>query len=157
MQLPGFAGIATAIGLFAIVWLTVWLRTKPPSFNYFEPEGAEGEFGQRLLPIYLDITKLILGIAAGSIVLLVGSSNLVQQSSGRSLKSFASPMFMVAMSIIYGVLFMTLLVLNYEHHRHNPASNSYTRLKYARNQALGFSALSCFCIGYAWLVVSATR
>jgi hypothetical protein len=64
---------------------------------------------------------------------------------------------MVAMSIIYGVLFMTLLVLNYEHHRHNPASNSYTRLKYARNQALGFSALSCFCIGYAWLVVSATR
>ena len=157
MLLPGFPGIATSLGLFAIVWLTVWLRTKPPSSNYFESEGEEGEFGKRLLPIYLDITKLILGIAAGSIVLLVGSSNLVQQSGGRSLKSFASPMFMVAMSIIYGVLFMTLLVLNYEHHRHNPASNSYTRLKYARNQSLGFSALSCFCIGYAWLVVDATR
>ena len=104
-----------------------------------------------------DITKLILGIAAGSIVLLVGSSNLVQQSGGRSLKSFASPMFMVAMSIVYGVLFMTLLVLNYEHHRYNPSSNSYTRFKYTRNQALGFSALACFCIGYAWLVVAATR
>ena len=107
--------------------------------------------------MYLDITKLILGIAAGSIVLLVGSSNLVQQSGGRSLKSFASPMFMVAMSIVYGVLFMTLLVLNYEHHRYNPSSNSYTRFKYTRNQALGFSALACFCIGYAWLVVAATR
>lgn len=156
MLLPGFAGIATAVGLFAGVWLIVWLRTKDPSFN-FDPGGADGEFGKGLLPIYLDITKLILGIAAGSIVLLVGSSNLVQQASGRSLRSFASPMFLVAMSIVYGVLFMTLLVLNYEHHRHNPAANSYTRFKYTRNQALGFSALSCFCIGYAWLVVNATR
>src|SRR5580692_2912656 len=157
MLLPGFPGIATSVGLFAVVWFTVWLRTKPTSSNYFEPEGAEGEFGKGLLPIYLDITKLILGIAAGSIVLLVGSSNLVQQTSGRSLKSFASPMFLVAMSIIYGVLFMTLLVLNYERHRHSPDSNSYTRLKYSRNQALGISGLACFCIGYAWLVVDATR
>jgi hypothetical protein len=54
------------------------------------------------------------------------------------------------------VLFMTLLVLN-EQHRHEPAARSYTRFKYSRNQALGFSALGCFCIGYAWLVVDATR
>jgi hypothetical protein len=155
-MLPGFPGIVTALGLFAIVWLIVWLRTKSAPFS-FDPEGAEGEFGKGLLPIYLDITKLILGIAAGSIVLLVGSSNLVQQSSGRSLRSFASPMFMVAMSIIYGVLFMTFLVLRYEQHRHNPAPDAYTRFKYSGNQALGFSALSCFCIGYAWLVVDATR
>ena len=156
MLLPGFPGIATALGLFAIVWLIVWLTTRSLSLN-FDPGGAEGEFGRGLLPIYLDITKLILGIAAGSIVLLVGSSNLVQLSGGRSLRSFASPMFMVAMSIIYGVLFMTFLVVRYEHYRHNPASNSYTRFKYTGNQALGFSALCCFCIGYAWLVVDATR
>jgi len=156
MLLPGFAGIATSVGLFAIVWLVVWLKTNSASLH-FDPGGAEGEFGKGLLPIYLDITKLILGIAAGSIVLLVGSSNLVQQSSGRSLKSFASPMFMVAMSIIYGVLFMTFLVIRYEHYRHNPASNWHTRFKYSGNQALGFSALSCFCIGYAWLVVDATK
>jgi hypothetical protein len=156
MVLPGFPGIATAIGLFAIVWLIVWLKTRTPTFS-FDPGGVEGEFGKRLLPIYLDITKLILGIAAGSIVLLVGSSNLVQQSSGRSLKSFASPLFLVAMSIIYGVLFMTFLVIRYERHLHNPALDPYTRFKYSGNQALGFSALSCFCIGYAWLVVNATR
>jgi len=149
--------MATALGLFAAVWLLVWLRTKPTSSNYFEPKGSEGEFGKRLLPIYLDITKLILGIAAGSIVLLVGSSNLAQPSTGRSLRAFASPMTLVAMSIIYGVLFMTLLVINYEHHQHHPAEHSYTRFKYSRNQALGFSALFCFCIGYAWLVVNATR
>ncbi len=140
-----------------IVWLVVWLKTKPTAWNYFEPEGAEGEFGKGLLPVYLDITKLILGIAAGSIVLLVGSSNLVQQTGGRSLRSFASPLFLVAMSIIYGVLFMTLLVLNYERHRHHPELRTYTRLKYSRNQSLGFAALCCFCIGYAWLVVDATR
>jgi hypothetical protein len=126
MALPGLPGIAASLGLFAIVWLILWLNTKSSSVN-FDPGGAEGEFGKGLLPIYLDIAKLILGIAAGSIVLLVGSSNLVQQSSGRSLKSFASPMFMVAMSIIYGVLFMTFLVVRYEHHRHNPASHSHTR------------------------------
>jgi hypothetical protein len=156
MLLPGFPGIATALGLFLIVWLIVWRKTKAPSFD-FDPGGVEGEFGKVLLPLYLDIAKFILGIEASSIVLLVGSSNLIQQASNRSLRSIASPMFVVAMSIIYGVLFMTLLVLNYEQHRHDPASNSYTRFRYTRNQALGFSALSCFCIGYAWLVVDATK
>jgi hypothetical protein len=156
MLFPGFPGVATALGLLPLLWLIVFLETRSSPFS-FEPRGVDGEFGKELLPIYLDITKLMLGIAAGSIVLLVGSSNLIQQSGGRSLKSFASPMFMVAMSIIYGVLFMTFLVLRYENHRHNPASDSYTRLKYTGNQALGFSALSCFCIGYAWLVVDATR
>jgi len=85
-------------------------------------------------------------LAAGSIVLLVGSLNF-NQSSGRSLKPFASPLFLVAMSIIYGVLFMILLAVNYEHHLHHPNDpGSYTRFKYTRNQSLGFGALLCFCI-----------
>jgi hypothetical protein len=61
------------------------------------------------------------------------------------------------MSIIYTVLFMIFLVLNYENHRNHPNSNCYTRFKYTRNQAFGFSALACFCLGYTWLVVAATR
>jgi len=28
--------------------------------------------------------------------------------------------------------------------------------KYTRNQALGFSALLCFCISYIWLIAAAT-
>ena len=63
----------------------------------------------------------------------LGSSNF-SQSNARSLKSFESPLFLVAMSIIYGVLFMIFLVLNYEDHRNHPNSNSYTRFKYTRNQ-----------------------
>jgi hypothetical protein len=155
MSFPGFPGVATALGLLAVIWLAVYLMTKREPI-VFDPGGKLGEFGKRLLPMYLDIAKFVLGLGAGSIVLLVGSSNYFNQSNTRpSLQSFASPLFVVAMSIVYGVLFMIMLVLNYERHLHHP--NSYTRFAYTRNQALGFAALACFCVGYTWLVVAATR
>jgi hypothetical protein len=154
MLFPGFPGIATALGLLAVIWLIVFLRTGREAV-VFDPGGEHGEFGKGLLPIYLDIAKFVLGLAAGSIVLLVGSLNF-NRSNARPLKSFASPLFLVAMSIIYGVLFMILLVFNYEYHLHHPDSHSYTRFKYTRNQALGFTALACFCVSYIWLVVAAT-
>ena len=155
MLFPGFPGIATALGLLAVIWLVVLFRTAKEAV-IFDPGGERGEFGKGLLPIYLDIAKFVLGLAAGSIVLLVGSLNF-NRSSARPLSSFASPLFLVAMSIIYGVLFMILLVFNYERHLHEPDSHSYTRFKYTRNQALGFTALACFCVSYIWLVVAATE
>jgi hypothetical protein len=153
MLFPGLPGIATAVGLFVLTWLVIYLKSKGEPV-VFDPGGKHGEFGKRLLPMYLDITKFVLGLAAGSIVLLVGSLNF-NPANGRSLKPFASPLFLVAMSIIYGVLFMILLALNYEHHLHRP--NSYTLFQYSRNQALGFGALLCFCISYMWLIAAATR
>jgi len=156
MLFPGFPGVATAVGLFAAIWLIVYLRTRGQPV-VFDPESKHGEFGKRLLPMYLDITKYILGLAAGSIVLLVGSLNF-NQSGGHSLRPFASPLFMVAMSIIYGVLFMVLLALNYEYHLHHPNDpRSYKRWEYTRNQSLAFGALLCFCISYIWLIVAATE
>jgi zinc transporter ZupT len=156
MAFPGFPGIATAVGLFALIWLGVYLKCKGHPV-VFDPGGKHGEFGKRLLPMYLDITKAVLGLAAGSIVLLVGAMNF-NPSSTRSLKSFASPLFLVAMSIIYGVFFMILLALNYEHHLHHPHDpRSYTLFQYTRNQSLGFSALLCFCISYIWLIAAATE
>ncbi len=153
MLFPGFPGVATAVGLFAGIWLIVYLKAKGKPV-VFDPGGKHGEFGKRLLPMYLDITKSVLGLAAGSIVLLVGAMNF-NQSSTRTLKSFASPLFMVAMSIIYGVLFMILLGLSYEHHLNQPGS--YTVFQYTRNQSLGFGALVCFCISYIWLIAAATQ
>jgi hypothetical protein len=156
MLFAGFPGVSTALVLFALIWLTIYLSTRGEPV-VFDPEGKHGEFGKRLLPMYLDIAKFVLGLAAGSIVLLVGSLNF-NQSHARPLKSFASPLFLVAMSVIYGVLFMILLVLNYEHHLHHPNDPlSYTRFNYTRNQSLGFSALACFCISYIWLIVVATE
>jgi hypothetical protein len=155
MLFRGFPGVATAVILFAVIWLVVFLRTKGKTV-VFDPATRPGEFGKRLLPMYLDITKFVLGLAAGSIVLLVGSLNF-NQPSARSLKAFASPLFLVAMSIIYGVLFMIFLTLNYEHHLHHPNDpHSYTCFKYTRNQSLGFGSLVCFCTSYIWLIAAAT-
>ncbi len=156
MLFPGFPGVATAVGLFLLIWLAVYLKTKGQPV-VFDPGGKHGEFGKRLLPMYLDITKSVLGLAAGSIVLLVGSLNFSPANS-RSLRAFASPLFLVAISIIYGVLFMILLALNYEYHLHHPDDpHSYSRFDYTRNQSLGFGALLCFCISYIWLIAVATR
>lgn len=94
MLVYGFPGVATAVGLLAIIWVIVYLRTKGQPV-VFHPGGKHGEFGKRLLPMYLDITKFVLGLAAGSIVLLVSSLNF-NQSNARSLKSFASPLFLMA-------------------------------------------------------------
>jgi len=156
MSFAGLPGIVTAVGLFAVLWLVVFLRTEGTSFT-FDPGGNEGEFGRSLLPMYLDITKFVMGLGAGSLVFCLFGSSSINPTGPRSLRAFASPLFMVAMSIFYGVLFMTFLVLNYENHRNQPGLNSYTRFRYTRNQAFGFSALACFCVGYAWLVVVATR
>jgi hypothetical protein len=90
--------------------------------------------------MHLDITKFVPRLAVGSIVLLVGSLNFNHpDADARCLGSFASPSFLVAMSIICGVIFMILPALNYEHHLHHPNDpRSYKRFKYTRTQSPGF-------------------
>ncbi len=84
MLFPGFPGIATAAGLFAVIWLVIYLKSKGTPV-VFDPWENKRRVCSRLLPMYLDITKFVLGLAAtGSIVLLVGSLNF-NQSNGRSL------------------------------------------------------------------------
>lgn len=118
----------------------------------FDAEGESGEFEKRLTS-YIDISKFILGLASGSIVLLVGSSALRKAESLPTY--FASPLFLLALSILYGILFMAFLTTNYEAYRHK--TYDYTKFKYTRNAALGYSSLFCFCIGYAWLIFIVTR
>jgi hypothetical protein len=149
----GFSGIAVGVATLVIMWIIAYLGTSGTSFD-FDPQGETGAF-EKLLAIYLDLSKSIIGLAAGSIVLLVGSSAF--RSSGRLPESFASPLFLLGLSIIWGILFMMFLALNYEDYRHHPNSPSYTRFRYARNQALGFAELLCFCIGYTWLIFAVTR
>jgi len=156
MSFAGAPGIVTAAAMFIVIWLVIFLRTKGESFT-FDPGGQDGEFGKSLLPLYLDITKSVVGLAAASIVFCLFGSGSFNQPNARSLRPFASPLFLVATSIMFGVLFMIFLVLNYENHRNNPDSKSYTRFKYTRNQTFGFTALACFCVGYTWLVAAATR
>ena len=149
MLFPGWLGILVSIVIFPGMWFLASRGTDGDNFKF---EQNAGEF-EKMLAIYLDITKFILTLAAGGIVLIISSTAL---GSGRKLPpQYASPLFILAMSIFYGILFMPFLALNYETYKHDP--DSYSRPAYIRNQALGFAALACFCLGYAWLIFAAVR
>lgn len=163
IQFSGFHGIGVGIGLFLVAWPLAWLVLWPRqdmdwfrkmisnhSFD-FEPLGEKGAF-EKLLANYLDIAKVIIGLASGSIVLLVGSASF--RLTGRLPASFASPLFLLALSILDAVFFMVFEILNYEDFRHK--TRRYSRFKYSRNIALGFGSLLCFCVGYVWLILIVT-
>jgi hypothetical protein len=163
IHFSGFPGIAAGGFAFLIAWLLSWLRLWPNldvrwwkklvlnhNFN-FEPPGEKGAF-EKLLANYLDIAKVIIGLASGSIVLLVGSASF--RSTGLLPASFASPLCLLALSILYAVFFMVFEMLNYEDYRHG--TRPYSRFKYSRNLGLGFGGLVSFCIGYMWLIFIVT-
>jgi hypothetical protein len=152
IQFPGFYGIIAGMGVLPVTALFAYLAAKGDAF-VFDAQGEKGAF-EKLLANYLDIAKVVIGLASGSIVLLVGSAAF--HSAGRLPHSFASPLFLLALSILYGIIFMVSMMLDYENYRHHPNSHTYTKLKYSRNQAFGFSGLLCFCFGYLWLIVIVT-
>lgn len=147
---PGFSGIVLGFALFAVVWLIAWVRTDIGPFK-MDAQGVKGDF-EKLLAFYQRCGELLVGIASVSIVLLISSSAFKQ---GGLPWRFASSLFLLALSVIYVSLFMVLMTLDYEHYRHQ--SNSYTRFKYTRNQALGFASVLCFCAGYLWLIIVVTE
>ena len=114
----------------------------------FEPNSVPGSFEPRLA-YYVRAVEYLLGLATGSIVLLVGSSAI--HPNGTLPWVFASPLIVLGFCVVYGVLFMVLLIFNYEEFLHH---RNYSRARYVRSQGLGFSALTCFCLGYLWLVCS---
>ena len=149
----GFYGIVVGAAVLVIMWLLACFGTKGKGSSFeFDARGESGAF-EKLLATYLDILKFVLGLASGSIVLLVGSSAL--RKSEHLPSSFASPLFLLTVSILYGILFMVFLTTNYEAYRHK--TSPYTRFKYIRNLALGYGSLFCFCIGYAWLIFIVTH
>ena len=148
---PGFIGIVSGAVVLFITWVVICRTTRATLFD-FDAQGEPGGF-EKLLPMYLRLAEFVLALAAGSIVLLAGSSAF--RATGRLPSPFASPLFLLAISIICGVLFMVFLITDYETYRHHPES-SYTRLRYVRNQTLGYGGLTCFCLGYVWLIVVVT-
>lgn len=147
---PGALGIAIGVGIFSILFLIAWRASQGSAFIF---ERDDGQF-ERLLAAYLDIAKFIVGLAAGGIVLVV-SSTAIASSMKKLPASYASPLFLLAMSVFYGVLFMPLLAVDYEAFKQR--TRSYSKFRYVRNQALGFSTLACFCVGYGWLIWAAVN
>lgn len=154
IQFPGFAGIVVGVLMVPALWWIVWARLSPGPFA-MDVRGRIDSF-LPILQMYIDMAKTVIGLASASIALLVGSATFRSTGgAGPVLASFASPLFLLALSIIWGVCFLPSIELDYESFRHGTAE--YTRFNYAKNQALGFSCLICFALGYAWLIFIVTR
>jgi len=149
---PGFSGSVTAVLIGAANWC-FHRATKTNDVIYNLGPGGDPHSYEPLLNRFLHLSEFVIGVATGSIVLIVGSSALHGQG-GRLPWFFASPLVLIAASVVYGIGFMAYQVLTYENALHG---NPHTASEYALNQTLGFSALSCFILGYVWLVFSATN
>jgi hypothetical protein len=131
---------------FAIVAVLRCTITRNPGTYDLDPKGIHGAF-EPFLTKYLRIGEFIVGLASGSIVLLIGSSAL--HNGGSLPSSYASPLRLLGWCVVYGIGFMVWLTYHYEDFQHGA---KHTRAAYTFSLALGFSSLACFVCGYAWLI-----
>jgi hypothetical protein len=148
----GFWGLLTAV-IVPIVLGTISFLTRKKNATYkLEPQGKPGAF-EPLLQKYLRLAEFTIGLATGSIVLLVGSS-VLHGKDGRLPSFYASPLFVLAASVLGGLVFMTYLIVHYEEWQHG---YPHTSRAYAFTETCGYSALLLFVIGYGWLIFAVTR
>jgi len=96
---PGTGGICVGLGLFLLVRYIADKRTPQGGPFTFEPGGVRGTFEPRLAN-YIRAVEYLLGLATGSIVLLVGSSAL--HATGTLPWAFASPLIVLGFCVVYG-------------------------------------------------------
>jgi hypothetical protein len=130
--------------------MPIYYTREHEAYN-LDPKGKWNAF-EPFLTKYLRISEFIIGLATGSIVLLVGSSALHGQI-GRVPPEYASPLFLLAACVCYGILFMVWLTYHYEEYQHDAR---HTKIAYTLSLTLGFSSLACFCVGYIWLIIRVT-
>jgi hypothetical protein len=148
---PGFTGVVLGPAIFGAIWLACFF-TKEHEVYDLDPKGVPNTFEPHLVK-YIRATEFVIGLATGSIVLLVGSSALHAQG-GRVPWFYASPLILLAWSVVFGVAFMVWLIYSYEEYQHG---NEHTKLIYTMSQTLGFTSVACFCIGYILLIFLVTR
>jgi hypothetical protein len=147
---PGSGGLIVGFVALVAIGLFSYLRLGKGPFN-MDPQGKPGAL-EPILAKYIRLGEFVIGLATGSIVLLVGSSALHGQS-GRLPWFYASPLLLLALCVVYGIAFIAWLIYNYEEYQHG---NPHTRRGYALSLTLGFSSLTCFLIGYVWLIFQVT-
>jgi len=148
----GFLGIVTASGVVLLMWILCYLmRRKSGPYN-LDPQGKSGAF-EPLLQKYIRLTEFTIGLSTGSIVLLIGSS-IFHGKDGHLPTFYASPLLILAASVLLGLAFMAYLILSYEEVQHG---NPHTPFAYSLSETLGFSSLILFCVGYVWLIIQVTR
>src|SRR5690242_8244227 len=106
---PGLGGLVLGLLSPAAIGSLCYAGKKHPEYN-LDPDGRMGAFEPFLLE-YMRHAEYVIGLATGSIVLLVGSSAL-HGRGGRLPWFYASPLLLLALCVVYGVGFMVWLILN---------------------------------------------
>lgn len=147
--------LAWAFLLFGFIRLLFARLNKHPSYCFdaqdLDPlvnpgrilpkSAATGTF-QPMLKLYLDLTKLLITLAAASITF----GGIDSQVKG----IFAAKMIL-ATTILLGVLFCASVLYRYDEYQQNV--HSYTRWWYCTVEALAFSTLANFFVGYfVWAI-----
>ena len=147
---PGVSGIIVGVLVPVGLWLVCYY-TKEHEFYNFDAKAIPGAF-EPFLVKYLKLTETIVGLATGSIVLLISSSAFHGQS-GHLPWFYASPLFILTFCVLYGIMFSVWLIFHYEDYQHN---GRHSKAAYALCETLGFAAILCFVIGYVWLIAKVT-
>jgi hypothetical protein len=148
---PGFSGLVGGGLVFTAIGAVSFLTKEFETYD-IDPQGKPGAF-EPILAKYIKAAELVIGLATGSIVLLVGSSALHSQA-GRLPWFYASPLILLAWSVISGVVFIVWVVHRYEGYQHG---EKHTKLRYTISETLGFGSLICFGLGYFMLIFVVTH
>ena len=146
-----FSGFTGAI-LGPLVLAGIYAIPQRSGTYNINPQDKEGAF-EPILARYIRGAEFIIGIASTSIVLLAGSS-VFHGQSGHIPWVFATPLLLLAWSVVFGTAFMIWLNHCYEVHQHGA---HYTAQSYSLTEALGFGSLICFVCGYVWLIFLVTQ
>lgn len=137
---------------FSTLWGCLWNAFRKGNYYYFDAQdfAAYESGGRRKLPVsaqtgtftpllkgYLGVTKLLITVAAASIAFGTDKNAALGIFLAKIILAFA---------ILYGTLFAALLQFFYEEYAQNV--QSYKPWRYTLVQALGFSALVSFFVGY---------
>lgn len=148
---PGFSACILCPLSLGVIFFVAYRTHQGGPFN-LDPKNKPGGY-EPFLAKYLRLSEFIIGLATGSIVLLVGSSSLHGQS-GHLPWVYATPLLLLAFSVLSGVCFMVWQIYDYEMYQHD---TPHTRAGYALSEGLGFTSLLCFGFGYVWLIIAVTR
>ncbi len=148
----GSTGAILAILFLFAPWSLLFSRRRSTSAYTLDPKGKPGAY-EPILAKYLKLAEVLLGLATGSIVLLVGSSAL-RGNGGKLPWTFASALVLLAFAAIYAVGFMGWQIFCYEYYQQG---NAHTAFHYSLSEALGLASLTSFFIGYLWLIAAVTR
>lgn len=144
--------ILIALVVFLVIWLLFWWLNQGARCFYFDaqdflkyengggrelPVSADTGTFAPLLDHYIGVTKLTVVVAAASISF---------GGNQRALEGVYAAKLFLAFSILYGVLFCAFLLYRYDEYTQNV--RCYTKFWYSTVETLGFSALTCFILGY---------